>query len=104
MIKCTHEGCDGELQYRQDLEEKGRFGVFECDKCHCKFGIVSIRLEVGCPSLKGEKKKGTKVWVNVDEGSQPIIKEAFIETKSLSTSDTPIKGKRGRPKGSKNKK
>jgi len=79
-MKCTHENCGGELQYRQDSEEKGRFGVFECNKCHCKFGVISIRKEVGCPSLK-EKTK----------------------TESLSTTDASIKRKRGRPRNARNK-
>jgi len=108
-----HENCGGELQYRQDLEEKGRVGVFECNKCHCKFGVISIRKEVGCPSLKEyvsktETKRKQTVWVNVAEGSQPVIKELPLvsgesESQSLSTTNASIKRKRGRPRNASNK-
>jgi hypothetical protein len=109
-MRCTHSGCSGTLVEKPD--EKSGPNVFECNSCHCVYRLTNVRKDAGCPSLKGvpvSKKKGTKVWVNVAEGSQPVIKELPLvsgesESQSLNASDASIKGKRGRPKGSKNKK
>ena len=96
-IKCTHNGCNGELEPYEHPKRENSI-LFKCNRCQCIFTLTSVTKAVGCPSLKDEKKKGTKVFINVGEGSQPVIKEAFIETKSLSTSEPIVKRGRGRPR------
>jgi len=108
-LKCQHEGCNGELIYREDMEAKGRFGVFMCNSCGCTFSLVNVRRTENCPSVKSEKKKPKEKIV----GTTDVIsnKEDYEKTFGLPLpkdgefiSQMSTKRGRGRPKGSKNKK
>lgn len=53
-MKCPHKDCSGNLV--EQPEEKGRTGVFVCDKCGCTLCLTTVKYDSKCPMVSEKKE------------------------------------------------